>query len=200
MRHGMSVRLDLRQQTGQRHHFDDALAGDETIPSVERRDQPRGIMIGDIQPVEERQIAFQLNASFRIQDIDLSHAFGFVTLADFEIVEVVRRRNLDRAGALFRVRIFVGDNCDKATDERQAHAFANKILEALIFWMNRDAGIAEHSLGTRRRDSQDFARRLADGVDNRVIKIKQMPARIAIEDLAQRGDVERLAVGARPLE
>ena len=42
-----------------------------------------------------------------------------VPLADLEVVEVVRRRDLDRAGAFLRVRVFVRDDRDAAADQRQ---------------------------------------------------------------------------------
>ena len=44
-----------------------------------------------------------------------------VPLADLEVVEVVRRRDLHRAGALLGIGIFVGEDRDLAPDQRQPH-------------------------------------------------------------------------------
>ena len=46
-----------------------------------------------------------------VEDVDQRQV---VALADLEVVEVVRRRDLHRAGALLRIGIFVGDDRDRA--------------------------------------------------------------------------------------
>ena len=69
-----------------------------------------------------------------------------VPLADLEIVEVVRRRDLDRAGALLRVGIFVGDDRDQPADERQTAPSPTRSRVALVVRMHGDAGVAEHGL------------------------------------------------------
>ena len=50
--------------------------------------------------------------------------------ADLEIVEIVRRRDLDRAAAHLRVGILVGDDRDQPADQRQPHRLADQIGEA----------------------------------------------------------------------
>ena len=47
--------------------------------------------------------------------------------ADLEIVEVVRRRDLHRAGALLRVGVLVGDDRDAAADQRQDRGLADQM-------------------------------------------------------------------------
>ena len=51
---------------------------------------------------------------------------------DFKIVEVVGRRNLDRARPLLRVGILVRDDRDFAPYQRQDDRFADDVLVALI--------------------------------------------------------------------
>ena len=109
MRHGVGMRLDLSQKSGERHHLDDPGSRDEAVLAVDSGDEPRVVVVA-LQPLEEVDIALERHAALRIEDIDRPHALGLVPLADFEIVEVVRRRDLDRACAFFRIGIFVGDN------------------------------------------------------------------------------------------
>jgi hypothetical protein len=51
----------------------------------------------------------------------------FVPLADLEIVEVVRRRDLHRAGALFRIGVVVGDDRNAPADQRQDRVLADQM-------------------------------------------------------------------------
>ena len=69
-----------------------------------------------------------------------------VTLTDLEVVEVVGRRDLDRAGALLRIGIVVGDDRDRPADDRQAHALADQMRVTRIARMDRDGGVGEHGL------------------------------------------------------
>ncbi len=78
-----------------------------------------------------------------------------VAIADLEIVEVVRRRHLHRAGALVGIGVFVGDDLNLAADQRQDHVLADQLLIALVVGMYRDAGIAEHGLGPRGGDDDE---------------------------------------------
>ena len=45
VRHGVRVRFDLREKTGERHHLDDPAARDEPILAIDRGDQSRVIVI-----------------------------------------------------------------------------------------------------------------------------------------------------------
>ena len=177
MRHRMGVRLDLLQQAARRHHGDDALARLEAVDAVERGDQPREFVIVRFEPLEEVEIALQPNASFGVEDIDRPRAFRFVAPADLEIVEVVRRRDLDRAGALLRVGIGVGDDSDQPPDQRQAHLLADQLLKARIVGMHGDRAVAQHRLRTGGRDGDAFAGLLARGVDDGIVEIIEMAAR-----------------------
>ena len=70
--------------------------------------------------VDERETALL------IEHVDLRQA---VPLADLEIVEVVRRRDLDRAGALFGIGVVVADDRNPAADQRQDDVLADQMPE-----------------------------------------------------------------------
>ena len=118
MRHGVRVRLDLGQKTGERHHLDDPPARDEAVLGVDGGDEARVVVVA-LEPLEELDIALERHPPLRIEDVDRPHAFGLVALADLEIVEVVRRRDLDCARALLGIGIFVRDDRDQPPDQRQ---------------------------------------------------------------------------------
>ena len=195
----MRMRFDLGQKTGERHHLDDPAPRDEAVLAIDRGDQPRMIVVA-LQPLEEVDIALERHLPLRVEDIDRSHALGLVPLADFEIVEVVRGRDLDRACALFRIGIFVGDNRDQAADQRQANMLADQMLIARIVRMHRDRGVAQHRLRPRGGDGQPFAGLFALGVHHRVFEVVKVPVGVFGQDLGERRRVERRAVVTRPLE
>ena len=105
------------------------------------------------------------------QDVDLRQR---VASADLEVVEVVRRRDLHRAGALLGIGIFVGDDGDAAADQRQDHMLADESLVALVVGMHGDGGIAEHGLWPRGGD--DDVGRCIVGIEGAILqRIAQMP-------------------------
>ena len=70
-----------------------------------------------------------------------------VPLADRVVVEVVRRSDLDAAGAELEVNVGVGDDRDLAVGERQLDALADHLLVTLVVGVHHHRGIAEHRLG-----------------------------------------------------
>ena len=70
-----------------------------------------------------------------------------VPLADLEVVRVVRRGHLDRAGAERRVDVLVGDDRDPPAGQRQLDLGADQVLVALVVGVHRHRGVAEHRLG-----------------------------------------------------
>src|SRR5438270_11527727 len=74
---------------------------------------------------------------------------------DFEVVEIVRRRDLDRATTLLRVGIFVADDGQSPTHQRQDRVPTGEMLVALVIGMDRDRGIAEHGLRASRRNGDE---------------------------------------------
>src|SRR5215470_4240124 len=81
-----------------------------------------------------------------------------VSAPDFEIVEVMRRRNLHRARAFLRIGIVVADDRNAPIDERQDRDLADQMLEPFVLWMHGDGDVAEHGLGPRSSDGDEFAR------------------------------------------
>ncbi len=75
--------------------------------------------------------------------------------ADLEIVEVVRGRDLDRAGAFLRIGIVVGDDRNAASDQRQDHMLADQVDVALVLGVHGHRGVAEHGLGPRGGDDDE---------------------------------------------
>ena len=157
MRNHVRVRLDLREQTCERHQLDDPQPRDETVLAVDRGEQPVVVVIA-LEAFEEGHIVLQRDFRFCVQDIDLPRAFRLVTLADLEVVEVVRRGDLDRPGALLGIGIFVGDNRHQTADQRQPHPPADQMPVAFVVGMDGDRRVAEHRLGPRGRDRHPLAR------------------------------------------
>ena len=62
-----------------------------------------------------------------------------VAHADRIVVEIVRRRDLQAAGAEGGIDVVVGDDRDLASGQWQQHACADQVAIALILRMHRDA-------------------------------------------------------------
>ena len=140
-----------------------ALAVGHAVPDFfDFLDQARGLEVREHalardEPVEAA-IGFRhlvVEPALGIEDADHLEA---VAAADLEVVEVVAGRDLDRARALLRVGIGVGDDRQAAADERQDRVPADQPLVARIVGMDRDRGVAEHGLGPRGRDRDVVAR------------------------------------------
>ncbi len=71
-----------------------------------------------------------------------------MTLADLEIVGIMRRGDFHHTGAEFRIDIVVGDNRHLAIHNRQDDRLADEFLVALIVGVDRQGGIAKHRLRT----------------------------------------------------
>ena len=69
-----------------------------------------------------------------------------VAAADLIVVRVVRRGDLDDAGAELHVDIVVADNRNLAANQRQDDRLADQILVTLVLGVDRNSGIAEHRL------------------------------------------------------
>ena len=86
--------------------------------------------------------------------VEDGHHFEPVAPADLEIVEVVRRRDLDRAGTLLGVGIFVRDDGEPPAHDGQDRELADEIPVAFVIGMDRHRGVAQHGFqpGGRDRD------------------------------------------------
>jgi hypothetical protein len=91
---GVEVILDLFEQALGFEIGDDAFAGFETVEAV----------VGRLRSSDFAE---------RIHDVD---HFKVMAAADFKVVEVVGRRDLDRAGAFFGIGVVVAEDRDVAID------------------------------------------------------------------------------------
>ena len=148
VRDHVGVRLDLLDEARRLEPLDDPLARREAVDAVQVA-ASRRVRASRRQPLEEGRVVAQIELRLDVEDVDLRQV---VPPADLEIVEVVRRRDLDRAGALLGIGIFVRDDRNAPADQRQDRVLADQVAVALVVRMDRDGGVAEHRLGPRRRD------------------------------------------------
>ena len=113
-----------------------------------------------------------------------------VPLADFEIVEIMGGRDLDRTAALFRIAVLVGDNRYGAIGQRQNNILADQRGVALVLGMDRHGGIAQHRLrpGRRYRDILTLC------ALNRVFEIPERSREFPLFDLEIRNRRVKLGV------
>ena len=149
MRHHMRVRFDPFEKPELFEPRDDQLARREAFVAVQflgKHQRALGQIAQIIFVAGERQTALL------IEHADLRQS---VALADLEIVEVMRRRDLHRAGAFFRIGIFVGDDRNFSPDQRQDHVLADQVGVALIVRMHGHRGVAQHRLRPRGGDDDE---------------------------------------------
>ena len=142
------------------HQRDDLLSRAEAVETVERGNR----LLQRVRlrhAVKEFGIAGEYDVRFRIEDVD--HRQG-VALADLEVIEIVRRRDLHRAGADLRVCVFVGDDLEFPSDQRKDGVPADQVLVALVIRMNGDAGVAEHGFRPGRGNNDEPVGFALDGV------------------------------------
>jgi hypothetical protein len=114
-------------------------------------------------------------------DVDRVEA---VALPDLEVVRVVRRGDLHRAGAELHVDVRVGDDGDLPVHQRQEDRLADEVGVALVVGVDGDGGVAEHRLGAGRRDDDAVA-----AVRGGVAQVRELARVVAVVDLdvGQRG-------------
>ncbi len=84
---------------------------------------------------------------------------------DVIVVGVVRRRDLERAGAEREVHVRVGDDRDAACSTIGSRTLLpDQVLVALVVGMHRDRDVAEHRLGAGRRDHERLRRIVGERV------------------------------------
>ncbi len=160
VRNRVRMRLDRDEKAALVEQRDDALARLEAIEAVEGEHRIRRIAAA-VEPFEEGVVSRNLDLRFGTEHVDERQA---VPPADLEIVEVVRRRDLHRARALFRIGVFVRDDRDFSADERQHGVLADEVAEALVVGVHRHGDVAEHRFGARRRDGDEAPRLALDRV------------------------------------
>ncbi len=72
-----------------------------------------------------------------------------VPAADLEVVGIVRRCHLHRAGAELGIDVRIGHDRDLAAGQRQLDRLANKVGVARVVRMHSDGGVAEHRFNPR---------------------------------------------------
>ena len=97
--------------------------------------------------------------------------------AHLEVVEIVPRRDFDRARAESGIDIGIGDYRDFAFDERQHDLLADHRLVAHVIRMHRHGGVTQHRLGPRRRHGH-----CARAVGERVADVPEMAGRFLVID------------------
>ena len=113
-----------------------------------------------------------------------------MALAHLEIVEVMGRRDLDRAAAGGGIGVLVGDHRNQAIHQRQANLSADQGAIPLIVRMNGDGGIAQHGFRPGGGD-HDETPRLAL---HRVSEMPEVALDLALIDLEIRNGRVQLRV------
>jgi hypothetical protein len=121
-------------------------AGDQ--PLLAQRSNHRVARLIDVQALE-RLARGRGHACVLADHGDLLEPVG---AADLEVVRVVARSDLERAGAELGVDVLVGDDRQPPSDERQDRVLADQPRVALVVGVNRDRGVGEDRLRPDRRD------------------------------------------------
>ena len=101
-----------------------------------------------------------------------------VAKSDLVVVGVMAGGHLNGAGAEAQLNVFVRNDGEPSSHERQYRILADKLRVALVVGMNGNAGVAEHGLGAGRCDYQ-----IAVGVLKRVADVPKAAGHILILDL-----------------
>jgi hypothetical protein len=150
--------LDLDERAQRLEIGDDALARGETLETA----------IGLGRGIRDPRVGGQ--------DVDRRQA---VPAADLEIVEIMRRRDLDGPRALRRIGIGIGDDGDAPADQRQDRESADQRGMALVVGMHGDGGVAQHRLGPGGGDGDRRARLALD----RIGDVPERALHLALLDL-----------------
>ena len=132
-RHHQPVRLDRLEQPGCAQVVDDAPAGVEAVEAA----IGHGAVVADLRVERE--------------DLDAREAVAF---ADRIVVEVVRRRDLDAAGAERRVDIGIGNHRDGAIAQRQLQLAADQMPIPFIVGIHGNRNVAQHGFRAGGRHHQ----------------------------------------------
>ncbi len=95
----------------------------------------------------ERLPRLGVHAAVLADDGELLQA---VLAADLEVVGVVARRDLQRAGAEVGLHVGVADDRQPAADDRQDRRAPDQVAVALVLRVHRDGGVGQHRLRAHR--------------------------------------------------
>ena len=114
------------------------------------------------------------HARVEADDLDLGEV---VPPSDLEVVRVVRRSHLQRAGPDRGVDVLVGDDGHLALDQRDDRAPADQLPVTLVAGVHRDRRVAEQRHGPDRGD------RHVTAADERVVDVVHDVLDVAVLDL-----------------
>ena len=81
----------------------------------------------------------------RIENVEQIQMMAF---ADFKVVDIMCRRDLQRAGTKLPIHVLIGDNGNLAFRQRQTHHLSHQIAIALILRVYRHRHVAQQGLRT----------------------------------------------------
>ena len=142
--------LDLFQQAQRIKVFDDFLAGFKTVQASVSGGQA-GIQLVIDAAVDVENLCAGKDGGVLVEDVDQWHRMA---LADFIVVEVMGRSDLDATGAEFGIAVIIAHNRDASADQWQLDIFADQRLVALVFRVYCHGGIAQHGFRTGGGDDQ----------------------------------------------
>ena len=123
--------------------------------------------------------------------------------ADLEVVRIVRRGDLHRAGAERRVDVLIGDHRDPPAGQRQLHLAADQVPVPVVIGVHGHRGVAQHRLGAGGGDHDRVRIPLRGGVggaspraNTAVADRDQLALVLAVVhlDVGQRGQAARAPV------
>ena len=167
----LSVAHAVHRGLRQRLHLDEPLLGharfDHRTAAVAGAD-----IVLDVLNANEEALLLQI-ADDRLSGFQTAHAavlaailvdaavlvhhvddFKVVAQTDLEVVRVVGGGDLHDASSEILLHIGIGHDRNLTANQRQDQRFADDILITLVLRVHRDGGIAQHRLGTGRRQLQ----------------------------------------------
>ena len=146
-------RLDHRTGAGAARHHELVLLG---LDQQAQRLQVGHDRLAGIEAVEAAVLFRRVVVDGGVQR---QHADDrqLVAQAHCVVVVVVRRRDLDHAGAEFLVHVVVGNHRDEAVHQRQLDLLAHQVLVALVLGMHHHRHVAQHGLRARGGDRERAA-------------------------------------------
>ena len=183
IRHGQIVRFDLFEQAGffkRRHH------GFTRCKALKATELLWNVVAARVAffTVGVEHFSGLADVAVERQDIDHRQA---VTFPDFIVVKVVRRGDLHTTGAFFHIGVFIAQNGNATTDQRQNDLFADQVFVTRIFRVHCHAGITKYGFRTGGGDHQIiFAFSSFRAVSQRITQVPHGSFGLAVFDFEVR--------------
>ena len=123
---------------------------------INLHEQPERFQIGNDLLTTGETIHARILASLDIHVSFARHHIQHgqvVALRHLEVIGVMRRRDLHNTGTERAVHIIIRNHRDLAVHQGEHHGLADQGLIAFVSRIDRDCGIAQHGLGTCRRNN-----------------------------------------------